>query len=104
VRKHGLGVRGAACQEQRQHLFFLNQLERVFAGQLGIELVVQRDQLDLLPVDAAFGIDRVNVKLGAIGGFLHPRAHGPGESCRLPDEQLRLRAKAEGRHEQGAAP
>ena len=89
-RDDGFGVGGAPVQEQRQHVVFFDQLARVFGSELGVELVVQRDELDLLAVDAALGVDHVNVELGSVRGFFHPCSHLPGETCGLPHQQLGL--------------
>ena len=66
-------VWGAPVQEQRQHVVFFDQLARVFGSELGVELVVQRDQFDLLAVDAALGVDHVNVELRSIRGSFTPQ-------------------------------
>ncbi len=51
-RKHRLRVRRSAAQEQRDHAL-VGQYFRVDDRELRIELVVHRDELDLLAVDAA---------------------------------------------------
>jgi len=89
MRKDGLAVRRAAGEEQRHHILFFDQLARVLARQFGIEVVVERDQFNLLSVDAAFCIDGVNVQLGAIGGLLHASANGTGKACGLTHQDLR---------------
>ena len=55
----GFGIWRAACQEQRDHVLFFNQLASIVCRQLRVELVVQRNQRDLLPASAALGIDRI---------------------------------------------
>jgi hypothetical protein len=52
-RQHRFGVRRATGQEQRQYPALLDQLARVGGRALRIELVVQRDQLELLAGHAA---------------------------------------------------
>ncbi len=84
----GLVVRRAAGQEQGQHAL-VDELLGIFRGELGIELVVHGDDLDGTPANAAASIDRIQVQLGAIGGFLHAGRHRAREACRLADLDLR---------------
>ncbi len=63
-----LGVRPAARQEHRHHVLLFNQLAWIFGRQLGVELVVEGDQLNLLPFDATLGIESVDVVLCALSG------------------------------------
>ncbi len=102
--KNRFGVGCSACQKERDHVFFLDQLAGVFGGQLGVKLVVQRDQLDFLSIDAALGIDGVDIQLGAVGGLLDAGTHRAGESCGLSDQNLRLAGVAQSRQGQGRQP
>jgi hypothetical protein len=100
-RNDRLGVRCAPAQEQGQHVLLLHQLARVLGRQRGVELVVQRHQLDLLPVDAAPGIDAIDVQPGAVGCLFHARRDRAGEARRLSDQDLRMRVaepRAKGKH------
>ncbi|MPM35771.1 hypothetical protein SDC9_82365 [bioreactor metagenome] len=98
----GFVVRRAACEEQGGHVLFFDELARVLAGQLGIELVVQRHQLDFLPVHTAPGVDAVEVELGAVRRLLHASGHDAAESGRLPNHDLCLRrARPHGENECG---
>ena len=84
----GLGVRGAPVEEQGQDVLVLDQRAGVFRCQLGVELVVQGDQLDFLAIYAAFGVDGVDVQPGTVGGLLHPGRHLAGKPGGLSDQDL----------------
>ncbi len=84
----GLGVRGAPVEEQGQDVLVLDQRAGVFRSQLGVELVVQGDQLDFLTVDTAFGVDGIDVQQCAVGGLLHPGGDLAAKTCRLADQDL----------------
>ncbi len=102
----GFRVRRAAREEHREHVLLLDELARVDERLGRVELVVERDEFDLLPVHAAPGVHRVNVELRALGGFLHARRDGPGEAGCLSHQQLapgRRREQGSGREGQGGA-
>jgi len=96
VRQDGLRVRRGAAHEQRHHLVVLDQLSSVFARQLGLELVVERDQLDLLAAHAALGVDVVEVKAHADQRLAHAGRHRAGDGGGLADQDLRLRGAGRG--------
>ena len=100
-RQHRLRVRRAAAQEQGQSPVLDDQLARVVARQLGVELVVQRHQLDELAVDAAGGVDGIEVQLGAGGGLLHAGGYRAGECGALADHDLRTSGERQREGEQG---
>ena len=78
----------AACQEHGQHVPVFNQNAGVFGSDFGIEFVIQRYQLDLLAVDAAPGIDGVQVEFCTVGGLLDASPDRPREAGCLPDQDL----------------
>ncbi len=55
-RNNALGVGCAARHEQCQHTLVLDERAGVVLRQLGVELFVERDEFDLLPVHAAAGV------------------------------------------------
>ena len=87
-RKHGLGMGRAPGEEHGRHIPALDQLARVFGSDLGVELVVQRDQFDFLAVHATACVDAVDPQARTIGGLLHARRDGAGEAGRLADQDL----------------
>ena len=84
----GLGMGGATGQKHGEHLAILNQLAGIFAGQLGVELVVQGHQFNLFSLDATLGIDCVNIEFCACGGFLYASAHRAAKASGLPHQDL----------------
>jgi len=79
-RQQGFCVGSAPVQEQRHHPLLVNQVGGQCHGLFGVELVVNRHQLHLLPVDAAFGIHRVQIQAGAFGVFFHARRYCAGKA------------------------
>ncbi len=84
-----LRVRGAAIEKQRDDVLFGDQDLGVLGRLLSAELVVHRDQLDLLSVNPARLIDVIDVKPGTHRVFLHPRRDRPCEARGLSDQNLR---------------
>ncbi|MPN38269.1 hypothetical protein SDC9_185793 [bioreactor metagenome] len=84
MRQDGLSVRRGTAHEQGHHVVLFDQAQRVLARQLGIELVVQRDQLDLLAVHAALGVDAIQVQIHTNQRFPHAGSHRPGDCRGLP--------------------
>lgn len=89
-RNDALGVGRAARHEQCQHALVLDERAGVVLRQLGVELVVERDEFDLLPVHAAAGVDVVQVQRRAQHRFLDGCRRGPGDADGLTHEQLRV--------------
>jgi hypothetical protein len=88
-REEPLRVRCTARHEQADHALLLDQGLGVCQRELGVELVVQRDDLDLLAGHAATGVDVVDVQGRAAHGFGHRGTGRPGDAHRLADEDLR---------------
>ena len=87
-RHDALRVRRAACHEQADHALFFNQRLGVLQRELGVELVVQRNHLDLLAAYATLGIDMVDVEGRALHGFGHRGGGRAGDAHRLADQDL----------------
>jgi hypothetical protein len=69
-RHHGLGVGGAAKEEEREDLLLVDELLRVLHRALRIEAVVHHLEHDRAAVDPALGVDLVEIRLGGGDGLL----------------------------------
>jgi hypothetical protein len=56
-----------------------------------VVLVVLRDELDVLALDAALGIDRVEIQTRTLGAFLDDARHGARETGHHAHAQCALR-------------
>jgi len=77
------GVQRAAHREERHRLALRDQARRVLAGQVGVKLVIDRNQRDLAAIDAAGSIDRSDVQACAPGHFANRAGDGAREAGRL---------------------
>ena len=93
-------MRRGAAHEQGHHVVFFDQLARVLGRLGGLEVVVQRDQLDLLAVHAALGVDVVQVGARAQQRFAHAGGHRAGDGRGLSDEDVGVR-RATGEQQAG---
>ena len=87
--QQGLALRRAAAQEQGHHPF-VDQTLSIGRTESWVVFVVQRDQLDGLTLDAALGIDGVEIQARTVGDFLHAGGCRSAETRRLADLDLRL--------------
>ena len=88
-RQQGFGMGCAPVEEQGNHSLFVQQFSGRSDRLFGVKLVVHRQQLQFLPVDATFGIHGVQIQPRAIGVFFHARRHRPGEARGLTNPDLR---------------
>lgn len=88
-------MRGAARQEHGDDIALLDQQTRIFNSQLGIKLVVQRDQLNLVSADAPLGVDGINIELGTVGSFLDTTGCRARETRGLSDQDLGVNRRTE---------
>ncbi|EKD98083.1 MAG: hypothetical protein ACD_23C00593G0002 [uncultured bacterium] len=88
-RHNALRVRGAPGHEERDGAMFFDEGPGVFQRQLGVELVVQHHQFDLLAAHTALGVDGIQIKGRALHGLFHSDGCRAGDAHCLPDDDLR---------------
>lgn len=98
-RQNRLGLGRAPGQKQGQDMLLLDQIPGIFNRQLRVRLVIERAQFNLLPMNPAFGIDRLQIELGACRRFLGAYRRRTAEAARLANQNLRLDAGPQGRQQ-----
>src|SRR6185295_4246344 len=87
-----IGCRRADVAEQQEHAV-VDQLLGIGGGPVGLVTIVERAQFDLAPVDAAGGVDRLEVGQRAGAHFVAELHRRSRERGRLPDQD-RIRGDA----------